>query len=97
MINRFYLASLMLALTLLWLPGASSAQTFPTDDAVVQAMWEAGMEDSHTRAFAHELMDVIGPRLSGSEGLEMAQDWLIAKYEAWGISAEKQQYGTWEG
>lgn len=88
--------AVLVASILLWAPTSTRAQTFPTDDPVVKAMWEAGMENSHTQQLAHELMDMIGPRLSGSAGLEAAQDWLVDTYSTWGIVAEKQQYGTWE-
>jgi hypothetical protein len=93
----FSRASLVLALTLFWIPSQSHAQTFPTEDPIVKAMWETGMENSQTKELAHHLVDVIGPRLSGTEGLEASQDWLIELYDSWGIAAEKQQYGTWEG
>lgn len=81
----------------LFLSTTSLAQTFPTDDPVVKAMWEEGMENSQTRELAHQLIDVIGPRLTGTEGLARAQDWLIDLYDSWGIEAEKEQYGTWTG
>lgn len=81
----------------LFLSAALHAQTFPTDDPVVKAMWEEGMENSQTQELAHQLIDVFGPRLSGTEGLVAAQDWLIELYDSWGIEAEKEQYGTWTG
>jgi len=95
--TRIFRASLLLAVTMMWLPATTHAQTFPTGDPVVKAMWAEGMENSHTKEFAHHLLDVIGPRLSGSEGLESAQDWLMETYESWGIAVERQEYGTWEG
>jgi carboxypeptidase Q len=58
-------------------------------------MWRVGVEGSQTRQLAHVLMDQIGPRLAGSEGLEAAQDWLLETYGSWGIEAEKQEIGTW--
>ncbi|NBW94639.1 MAG: peptidase M28, partial [Bacteroidetes bacterium] len=70
-------ASLLLA-GIIWLsqPPKVGAQTFPVDDPIVKAMWEEGIENSQTKELAHQLVDVIGPRLTGTAGLEQAQDWL---------------------
>lgn len=78
--------------------GQATAQTFPTEDPVIRAMWEEGMEQG-SQAFdlAQALVDSIGPRLMGSPAYDDAADWLIEQYEAWGIEAERQQYGTWIG
>ena len=43
------------------------------------------------------MMDVIGPRLTGSPGMAAANDWAVAKFEEWGIKAYKEQYGAWRG
>jgi hypothetical protein len=78
-------------------PTLANAQTFPTDDSVIQRMWEVGIENSRTPELAHHLMDYIGPRLAGSPNLAAAQDWLVGLYAEWGITARKEQYGTWNG
>jgi carboxypeptidase Q len=76
----------------------AAAQTFPTDDPVIKRMWEEGMEDgSQIFDLAQALLDSIGPRLTGTPGFAAAGDWLLSKYAAWGIEAEKQVYGTWRG
>ena len=36
-------------------------------------------------------------RLTGSPAMAGANDWTVAKYAEWGISAYKEQYGTWRG
>jgi len=92
-------ASLLLLAGIIWLsqPPKVGAQTFPVDDPIVKAMWEEGIENSQTKELAHQLVDVIGPRLTGTAGLEQAQDWLIDLYGSWGIEAWKEQYGTWTG
>lgn len=79
------------------LSNITSAQTYPTDDPVIREMWDLGMENSMTRELAHELMDVVGPRLYGSPGLTTAEDWVLGKYDAWGIDAQREEYGTWNG
>ena len=86
----------LLALGVLLAPLAA-AQHFPTDDPVIRGIWAEGMERSQTEPLAHHLIDVIGPRLAGSPGLAQAQDWLLETYEAWGVPARREQYGTWNG
>ncbi|MEZ4415572.1 MAG: M20/M25/M40 family metallo-hydrolase [Gemmatimonadota bacterium] len=80
------------------LSGRLAAQTFPTDDPVIRAMWEQGMgAGSQVETLAQALMDSIGPRLMGSPAYDAAGDWLIERYRSWGIDAEKRAYGTWNG
>ncbi len=73
------------------------AQTFPTDDPVIQRIWTEAMDSSQLPILAHELFDVVGPRLVGSPGMKKAHDWALRKYRAWGVNGENQQYGTWRG
>jgi len=75
----------------------AQAQTFRTDDPVIERMWEEGMERSQTYPLAQALMDSIGPRLSGAPGFDQSADWLIQLYEGWGIDVERDEYGTWRG
>ena len=70
-------------------------QTFTNDDPVIRAIWEEGMENSQTARLAQALLDSIGPRLTGSPGMEAGQEWLIRHYDEWGIEAAKEPYGTW--
>ena len=54
-------------------------QVFPTDDSVIQNMWEEGMEGgSQVVDLAQALLDSIGPRLMGSPGFDAAGDWLVS-------------------
>jgi carboxypeptidase Q len=73
----------------------ATAQTLQNEDPVIAEMWQIGVEESRTRDLAHVLMDQIGPRLAGSEGLEQAQDWLMETYSDWGIESRKEEIGTW--
>lgn len=94
--NKFFsLLSAILLVNLIGTPKLAVSQTYPTDNPVIKQMWELGMNQSQTEVLAHELMDVIGPRLSGTKNLAEAQDWLLSKYNAWGVSAKKEEYGTW--
>ena len=77
--------------------GWARTQSFPTDDPVIHRMWEVGVENSQTHVLAQFLMDVIGPRTSGSPNLAAAQEWLLETYGSWGVPARKEQYGTWLG
>ena len=78
-------------------PRTAAAQSFPSDDPVIRAIWEEGVERSQVYELGQVMMDLIGPRLTGSPGMARANDWSVAKYEEWGIDAYKEQYGTWRG
>ncbi|MCH9014587.1 MAG: M28 family peptidase, partial [Gemmatimonadetes bacterium] len=88
---------LTIAATLILPTTHAAAQTFPTQDSVIRRMWDVGIVNSQTEQLAHVLMDRIGPRLAGTPGLAAAQDWLVELYESWGVTARKEQYGTWNG
>ena len=75
----------------------AAAQTFPSDDPVIRRIWAEEMDSTQLPALAHQLLDVIGPRLVGSPGMERAHAWAVAQYRSWGINAENQQFGTWRG
>ncbi|MCX6143125.1 MAG: M20/M25/M40 family metallo-hydrolase [Ignavibacteriales bacterium] len=71
--------------------------TFPTDDPIVKGIYKEAMESSQLPKLAHELLDVIGPRLVGSPSILKANDWAVAKYTSWGIEAKNEKYGEWRG
>jgi carboxypeptidase Q len=73
------------------------SQTFPVDDSVIRKIWVEAIDSTQLPALAHQLLDVIGPRLVGTPGMLKAQNWTIGKYQTWGISAVNEQYGTWRG
>jgi carboxypeptidase Q len=87
----------LVSLTVLFLPIALQAQTFPSDDPVIRAIWEEGTARSQVEPLAQALMDSIGPRLTATPGQEAAQEWAVRKYGEWGIQASNDQYGTWRG
>jgi len=96
-----YVLACLSILTAPSLPGAMQAtvdaQSFPSDDPAIRAIWEEGVERSQVYELGQVMMDSIGPRLTGSPGMALATDWALAKYADWGIEAEKEQYGTWRG
>jgi carboxypeptidase Q len=97
------LSRAVLSLVLVSLPAAAAAQgfgggggnAFPSNDPVIRQMWAEGMERSQTWTLMQVLTDSIGPRLTGSPGMKSANDWLVAMYGKWGVSARNEQYGTW--
>lgn len=66
-------------------------------DEVVEAIVTEAMENSQLEHLAHQLTDVIGPRLVGTPQMKNAHDWAVSQFEEWGISAENQQFGEWRG
>ena len=91
------LSGFLLAFGALVLPAAAAAQSFPTEDPVLQAIWDEGMERSQVGGLLQTLLDSVGPRLTGTPGLDRAGDWAVKTFGAWGIPARKEQYGTWPG
>ena len=87
------------SLTVSGTAGAAQAEgpLFPSDDPVIRAIWEEGVERSQVLELGRVMMDEIGPRLTGSPAMAAANDWAVARFEAWGIAARKEQYGTWRG
>src|SRR5699024_3260863 len=66
-------------------------------DAVVEDIIHEARENSLLKQLAHELTDVIGPRLVGTPQMMKARKWAVEKFESWGIAAENQQWGQWRG
>ncbi|MBC7844259.1 MAG: M20/M25/M40 family metallo-hydrolase [Gemmatimonadaceae bacterium] len=69
----------------------------PVTDPMLLRIVEEGMQRSQAGALAQVLTDSIGPRLTGSPGFTSAGDWLVRKYQEWGVTARKEQWGTWSG
>jgi len=95
--SRLLLLVIPLLVLIPGIPGQADAQTFRADDPVLRAMWTEGMERSRTYPMAQVLIDSIGPRLSGSTGLEQAAQWLMDQYRELGIDVRREDYGTWRG
>ncbi len=66
-------------------------------DAIVESIIKEANENSQLKNLSHELMDVIGPRLVGTPQMKQANDWAVAKYKAWDISARNEKWGEWRG
>ncbi len=68
-----------------------------TKDAVVEGIVKEATSNSQLQQLAHELTDVIGPRLVGTPQMKAANDWAVAKYGTWGITARNEKWGEWRG
>jgi hypothetical protein len=66
-------------------------------DPVLENIIKEGHENSQLEPLAHELMDLVGPRLVGTPQMLNAHDWAIAKFAGWGIAARKEPWGEWRG
>ncbi|WP_053978504.1 M20/M25/M40 family metallo-hydrolase [Mangrovimonas xylaniphaga] len=67
-----------------------------SQDIISQIEQEAN-NNSQLENLAHHLLDVIGPRLTGTPQMEQASDWVMKTYEKWGIEAKREQWGEWKG
>ncbi|MBK9255271.1 MAG: M28 family peptidase [Saprospiraceae bacterium] len=53
-----------------------------------------GLEESKVMELASMICDVHGPRLTGSSGLDKAQDWAVSELKSWGmVNVEKEEWG----
>ena len=68
-----------------------------TKDPVVEGIVKEANENSQLEKLAHELLDVIGPRLVGSPQMLQANEWAVAKYKEWNIAAKNEKWGEWRG
>ncbi|MFC3196650.1 M20/M25/M40 family metallo-hydrolase [Parapedobacter deserti] len=66
-------------------------------EPIVEQIVKEASEHSQLKQLAHELLDVVGPRLVGTPQMEHAHDWAVAKYKEWGIEARNDEFGEWRG
>ena len=71
-----------------------SASADASDGATdIDGIVAQGISHSQAMRSASQLMDGIGPRLTGSEGLAKAQEWAMARFTAYGLSdVHKETY-----
>ena len=79
------------------LASTASSQSFPGEEPVLRRIWQLGIDSSQVMPLAQTLLDSIGPRLTGTPGIEASQRWLVSTYGRWGIQARNERYGTWRG
>lgn len=83
-----------LVTVLLIIAGSAIAQD---RDTLIQSIVDEANNNSQLEMLAHELLDVIGPRLVGTPQMQQAHDWAVSTFENWGISARNEQWGEWRG
>jgi hypothetical protein len=81
-----------LAIFLFFISVSSYGQSNTVDKIIEEAT-----ENSQLEQLAHELFDLIGPRLVGTPQMKHAHDWAVKKYETWGMPARLHQWGVWRG
>ncbi|MCC4214005.1 M20/M25/M40 family metallo-hydrolase [Leeuwenhoekiella parthenopeia] len=67
-----------------------------SQEETIKAVVTEATENSQLKLLAHQLLDVVGPRLVGSPEMKQAHDWAVKTYTGWGIPAENQQWGVWK-
>lgn len=91
----------IVVLILFGLNGAIQAQPFqmqaPPLDPMVEKIVKEVNENSNLEQLAHELLDIVGPRLVGTPPMDHAHDWAVQTFQKWGITAENQKFGEWRG
>lgn len=87
----------LLWFSLVFLVVPAGAQTFPTGDPVIKSIWTEAMDSTQLPLLAHQLLDVIGPRLTGTPQMKEAQEWIRKEYRGWDIESRSEDYGTWRG
>ncbi len=85
----------VLATTTVQAQGFGQPSGFAVEDPVLRRIWAIENDSSQLPHLAQVLFDSLGPRLTASPGMTAAQNWVLATYTAWGITARKEQYGTW--
>lgn len=79
-------------------PATLAAQARPAPaDPVLERIEREAAQRSELRSLAGALLDSIGHRLTGSPAQLAAHEWALSRYEAWGIEARNEPYGTWRG
>ena len=94
MIKNLKISASLLLCTLFITGSVAIAQS--KDPVVINIIKEAN-ENSQLEKMAHELTDLIGPRLVGTPQMKNAHDWAVAKYKTWGIEARNEKWGEWRG
>ncbi|HET8809463.1 MAG TPA: M20/M25/M40 family metallo-hydrolase [Flavobacteriaceae bacterium] len=70
---------------------------FAQKNQTIQNIIDEARNHSQLKTLAHELLDVVGPRLVGTPQMLNAHNWAVEKFKSWGIPAENQEWGKWQG
>lgn len=77
--------SVLVALSALPVPAAVAQER--VDTAMINRIWEEGVNRSKIMETMSYLTDVIGPRIPGSPAMRKAQEWARDTLAAWGMAA----------
>ena len=66
-----------------------------SQNKIINEIVEEVTNNYQLETLAHELFDVIGPRLVGTPQMKNAHDWAVKNYEKWGIPARLHRLGIW--
>jgi hypothetical protein len=81
-------------------PAAAAEGLSAADRAAIDAVVREGTANSHVGADLEYLTDVIGPRLTGSEAMRRANDWMASRFREYGMDSvwlEPWRFGrVWE-
>ncbi|HEX8333906.1 MAG TPA: M20/M25/M40 family metallo-hydrolase [Segetibacter sp.] len=83
--------------TTLLLLSITTSFTQNRDSVLIQKIVKEATENSQLEKMAHELIDVIGPRLVGTSKMQKANDWAVNTYKSFGITARNEKWGEWRG
>lgn len=79
------------------MPFLIQAQTEAQEKVINQITEEVNQHsEKELKQNAHELFDLIGPRLVGTPQMKQAHDWAHQKYDSYGIDNELQEWGKWK-
>ena len=76
---------------------AHTAHAQNKDSIMAASIIKEATENSQLQTLAHQLVDVIGPRLVGTPQMQQAHDWAVKTYADWGITARNEKWGEWRG
>jgi pimeloyl-ACP methyl ester carboxylesterase len=74
-------------------PDDEVSHGLPTPPAVLEQIVDMGMNDSHVMQTLKEVVEGIGPRLTGSTNLNAAGQWAVEAFTALGLEVELEQWG----
>lgn len=92
-----YLTKTILAVLLIAMQWSNVIAQQVNKDRVIEEIVKEANENSQLEILAHELLDVIGPRLVGTPQMQQAHDWAVGTFGEWGIDARNEQWGEWQG
>src|SRR5690606_4780011 len=63
-------------------PGRGGQQQL---DPIAEKIVKEARENSQLKTLAHELLDIVGPRLVGTPQMDHAHEWAVETFKKWGI------------